>query len=37
MTGDDEGRMTREEKLGIWFGKGGEGPWEGGTQRGKLR
>ena len=27
MTLEDEGRMTWEEKLGILFGKGGEGPW----------
>jgi hypothetical protein len=37
MTGDEESRMTWEEKMGIWFGKGGEGPWGGRTQRGKSR
>jgi hypothetical protein len=24
---EDEERMTWEDKVGIWFGKGGEGPW----------
>ena len=37
MTLEDEERMTWEDKVGIWFGKGGEGPWEGRTQRGKSR
>ena len=27
MTLEDEERMTWEDKVGIWFGKGGEGPW----------
>ena len=33
MTGEEKGRMTLGDKVGIWFGKGGEGPWEGRTQR----
>ena len=37
MTGDEESRMTWEEKMGIWFGKGGEGPWGGRTQRVESR
>ena len=37
MTLEEEERMTWEDKVGIRFGKTGEGPWEGRTQRGKSR